>query len=260
MTTWPMDLAKSRILVTNDDGIDAPGLAVLIEIAESLSSDVWVVAPTVDHTGAGHSLTLRRPLRVHERGPKRFAVDGTPTDCVLMALNEIMAENMPNLVLSGVNRGANLGEDVTYSGTIAAALEATILSVPAIAMSQYFVEREEIRWDTARRHGPDMVRRLTQLGWPADNLISVNYPSTGADKIKGVRLAEQGVGKSGDQIVRGTDPRGEAYYWIGELVNIDAWPEGSDLEAVTDGYISITPIKTNFTDPATLKSLQQAFD
>src|SRR5215470_11436338 len=148
MLKAPLDLPTARILVTNDDGINAPGLKVLEKVARSLSRQVWVVAPEAEQSGAAHSLTLRRPLRVRRLSARRFAVDGTPTDCVLLAVHSIMPKR-PDLVLSGINRGSNLGEDITYSGTIAAAMEATLLEIPAIAMSQVSGGRESIKWHAA---------------------------------------------------------------------------------------------------------------
>ncbi len=146
----PLLLKDARILLSNDDGIAAPGLKVLEKVARLLSRDVWVVAPELEQSGAGHSLTLRRPLRIRQLGRRRYAVDGTPTDAVLLAINQIMRERKPTLVLSGVNRGGNLGEDVTYSGTIAAAMEATLLGVPAIALSLETVQGKPVRWDNGR--------------------------------------------------------------------------------------------------------------
>ncbi len=141
MSDRPIDLAAARILISNDDGIEAPGLKLLTKVARTLSRDVWVVAPEQEQSGASHSLTLYRPLRVRKLGPRRFAVDGTPTDCVLLAVNVLLRDKRPSLVLSGVNAGGNLGEDVTYSGTVAAAMEATLLGVPAIALSQHHDRR-----------------------------------------------------------------------------------------------------------------------
>src|SRR5437773_5276184 len=166
-----------RILVTNDDGINAPGLKVLEKIARQLSRDVWVVAPEVEQSGAAHSLTLRRPLQIRRVSPRRFAVDGTPTDCVLLAVNRLVEGRRPDLVLSGVNRGSNLGEDVTYSGTIAAAMEGTLLNLPSIALSQTYQDRDTVSWDTALRHGTALIRRLCAIGWPQDVLINVNFPN-----------------------------------------------------------------------------------
>ena len=160
------DLSKACILVTNDDGINAPGLKVLEKIAKSLAREVWVVAPETEQSGASHSLTLTQPLRMRRLGAQRYAVSGSPTDCVLFAICNLMTDNPPDLVLSGVNRGANIGDDVTYSGTVAAAMEATILEVPAIAMSHASNDENVAHWPTAAKFGTEIVLRLVEAGWP----------------------------------------------------------------------------------------------
>src|SRR5277367_973059 len=159
-----------RILITNDDGIHAPGLAVAEKIARVLSDDVWIVAPETEQSGASHSLTLTMPLRLRQIETQRFAVTGTPTDCVMMAIAEVMAKARPALVLSGVNRGSNLADDVTYSGTIAGAMEGCALGIPAIALSQSygFGERQDVDWSCAEAHGPGLVRKLVEVGWASD--------------------------------------------------------------------------------------------
>src|SRR5262245_56841700 len=159
MLKAPLNLSRARILVTNDDGINAPGLKVLERAAKSLSKDVWVVSTDVEQSGSAHSLTLRRPLQVRKLSARRFAIDGTPTDCVLVAVNKLISGRRPDLVLSGVNRGVNLGEDVTYSGTIAAAMEATLLGIPAIAMSQ-LRDGLNVHWQTATDHAPKVISKL----------------------------------------------------------------------------------------------------
>ncbi len=201
----PADLRHARILVTNDDGIHAPGLKVLEKIARALSDDVWVVAPEAEHSGASHALTLRRPLQIHKLGPKRFATSGTPTDCVLLAINHLVEGKRPDLVLSGVNRGANLGEDVLYSGTVAAAMEASMLGIPAIAMSQVRIG-ETLHWKTAEKFGPEIVRKLVALEWPDDLLMNVNFPPILAEKVTGIAVGAQGRRKSDVQVVKGKDP------------------------------------------------------
>src|SRR5882724_3149480 len=177
-----------RILVTNDDGIHAPGLAVAEKIARALTDDVWVVAPETEQSGASHSLTLSMPLRLREIDKRHFAVTGTPTDCVMMACAHVMKDTQPTLILSGVNRGSNLADDVTYSGTIAGAMEGCALGIPAIAMSQsYFSETEgDTPWACAEAHGPALVRRLVEIGWPQDVLINLNFPDCPPDAVKGV--------------------------------------------------------------------------
>ena len=184
-----------RILVTNDDGIHAPGLTVAENIARALSDDVWVVAPENEQSGASHSLTLSLPLRVRGIEEKRFAVNGTPTDCVMMAAMELMNGQRPDLVLSGVNAGSNMADDVTYSGTIAAAMEGCALDIPSIALSQSYDEngRERIDWSAAQGHGASVVRRLVAIGWPKGTLVNVNFPGCAADAVTGVEASSQGL-------------------------------------------------------------------
>ena len=183
-----------RILVTNDDGIHAEGLDVLERIARQLSDDVWVVAPETDQSGVAHSLSLSNPLRLRQISEKRFAVAGTPTDCVIMAVRSVMAEARPDLVLSGVNRGSNVAEDVTYSGTIAAAMEGTLLGIPSIAISQAYMpgNRDVIHWDCAEHHAPGIIRRLLEEGIPEDVLFNLNFPNVGPGEVKGVSVTVQG--------------------------------------------------------------------
>jgi 5'-nucleotidase len=177
-----------RILVTNDDGIHAEGLAVLEAIAAQLSDDVWVVAPETDQSGVAHSLSLSNPLRLRQIDTRRYAVAGTPTDCVIMAARSIMIEQRPDLVLSGVNRGQNVAEDVTYSGTIAAAMEGTLLGIPSIAVSQAYgpAGRDQIHWDCAKHHAPGIIRRLLDEGIPRDVLFNLNFPNVPPSEVKPV--------------------------------------------------------------------------
>jgi 5'-nucleotidase len=259
MFDQPIDLAAARILVTNDDGIDAPGLKLLAKIARGLCRDVWVVAPEQEQSGASHSLTLSRPLRIRKLAPRRFAVDGTPTDCVLLAINTILREAAPDLVLSGVNAGANLGEDVTYSGTVAAAMEATLLEVPAIAFSQHYEDRRAIPWQTAEEHAATIIRRLTALPWPRNTLINVNFPAVAPGAVTGIAATRQGRRKIGDGVVERADPRGRAYYWIGPLRDETPDLPGTDLHAVTHGKVSLSPIYLDLTNARALTALEKVF-
>jgi 5'-nucleotidase len=250
-----IDLSKARILVTNDDGINAPGLAVLVKIASSLSDDVWVIAPEVEQSGAGHSLTLRRPLQVRKISDRRFAIDGTPTDCVLLAVNRLIDGKKPDLVLSGINRGANLGEDVTYSGTIAAAMEATLLEIPAIALSQLRTG-QHVPWSTAETHAADVIRRLVKFDWPKGVLMNVNFPTVPAAQVTGIQPAKQGRRISAIEVVPATDPGGRPYLWIGDFTNDDSVGKGTDLEVTRHGAIAVTPLHLDLTHMATLKGLK----
>jgi len=236
-----------RILVTNDDGIHAPGLTVLEQIAHELSDDVWVAAPETNHSGAGHSLTLRRPLRTRQVSERRFAIDGTPTDCVLLALQHVLRGVSIDLVLSGVNHGGNVGEDVTYSGTVAAAMEATLMRVPAIALSQACRDTHPVKWQTARSFAPGIIEKCLSMPWPDDVLLNVNFPDVVAQAVEGVKVTAQGKRKIGEQLVERIDPRGEPYIWIGALRGDSTYGDGTDLAALRDGYVSVTPIHMDMT-------------
>jgi 5'-nucleotidase len=242
-----------RILCTNDDGIHAPGLQVVEEIARALSDDVWVVAPEMDQSGVSHSLSLNDPLRLREVGPRHFAVRGTPTDCVIMGARYILGDKMPDLVLSGVNRGRNVAEDVVYSGTIAGALEGTILGLPSFALSQEFsVEtREKPLWETALKFGPQILRKVIDAGVPKNTVINVNFPAVTPDEVRGVRVTRQGKRNLGFlKIEERRDGRNNPYFWIGfeRAAVMDTPAEGTDLAALAAGYVSVTPLRLDRTD------------
>ena len=249
-----------RILVTNDDGISAPGLEVLERIAHALSKDVWVVAPEQEQSGAGHSLTLHTPVRVRKISAKRFAVMGTPTDCVLLALKQIIPKKPKvTLVLSGVNRGANAGDDVTYSGTIAAAMEGCILGVPSVALSLLYDDVEKIQWATAEKHAPVILKKLLQKPWPKDTLINLNFPDITHAKVKGVKVCAQGKRLMNIKLSERVDLKGRPYYWLGG--DRDNTPEkpNVDLDFLAKGYITVTPIGLDLTDYKTLAVLDKVF-
>jgi len=247
-----------RILVTNDDGIYGPGLAVLIRIAQKLSNDIWVVAPEEEQSGAGHSLSLAHPLRLRKISARKYAVRGTPTDCVLMAIRHLMKDNLPDLVLSGVNRGQNIADDVTYSGTIAAAMEGVQLGVPSIALSQAFgfARTAKLQWPTAEHFAPGIIRKLLKSGWPQDVLININFPDTKIDDVKGIEVTGQG---KRDQSMVAVDERIDArqrpYYWIGYEGRLSKPAKGTDLHAIYNGYISVTPLHMNLTHTRTRNAL-----
>ncbi|WP_431017444.1 5'/3'-nucleotidase SurE [Bradyrhizobium pachyrhizi] len=249
-----------RILCTNDDGIHAPGLQVVEQIARALSDDVWIVAPELDQSGVSHSLSLNDPLRLREVSPRHFAVRGTPTDCVIMGARHILGEKLPDLVLSGVNKGRNVAEDVVYSGTIAGALEGTILGFPSFALSQEFsIEtRNAPLWDTALRFGPDIIRKVIGAGVPRNTVINVNFPSCMPDDVKGIRITRQGKRNQGFlKIDRRHDGRGNPYFWIGfeRAAMMDAPAEGTDLAALAARYVSVTPLRLDRTDEAFSETL-----
>lgn len=251
------DLSQARILVTNDDGINAPGLKVLEKIAKSLAKEVWTVAPETEQSGAGHSLTLTQPLRMRRVSKQRFAVSGSPTDCVLFAICKLMTDNPPDLVLSGVNRGANIGDDVTYSGTVAAAMEATILEIPAIALSQQTNGDKVAHWPTAAQHAPDVVRRLVAAGWPADVFMNVNFPDCAPAEVAGVSVVAQGRRKAGYEIRELVDPRLLKYYWIGPAVSREQRPGNTDYQAMDRREIAVTPLHMDLTHRGALRTLKK---
>ena len=252
-----------RILITNDDGIEAPGLDVLQEIAMALSDDVWVVAPETDQSGAAHSLTLHEPLRLRQLGERRYAIKGTPTDCVIMGVRHIMREERPDLVLSGVNLGHNIADDVTYSGTIAGAIEGTLLGIPSIAVSLScsYENRPRAFWETPMKLGPDLIRKLLKEGWPATIMLNVNFPDCAPEDVTGTLITNQGR-RDQDylRIVDRMDARGRPYFWLGFNNSTSEPAEGTDLWAIRANKISVTPLCLNLTHAETCRKLSQAFD
>jgi 5'-nucleotidase len=253
----PLDLKRARILVTNDDGYEAHGIKILEKVAHSLSDDVWVVAPEGEQSAVSHSLTVRRPLRIRKLRDKFYLVDGTPTDCVMLAVQHIMSEHKPTLCLSGVNGGGNLGEDITYSGTVAAAMEATLLGVPAIALSQHKNNGQPAHWAAAETYAAQVIRQLAKIDWANNVLMNVNFPDVPAKAVKGVQAAPQGRHKIGDDLHEHHDPRGVPYYWIGSMRQEDATQTGTDIAAVRAGWISVTPLYLDLTHRPLLKKLQK---
>jgi len=252
-----------RILVTNDDGIEAPGLDVLQEIASELSDDVWTVAPETDQSGAAHSLTLHEPLRLRQLGERVYAVKGTPTDCVIMCVRHILHDQKPDLVLSGVNSGQNIADDVTYSGTIAGAIEGTLLGIPSVALSQAvnYENRAEIRWQTAMKHGATVVRKLINAGWPQNVMINLNFPDCEPGDVRGIEVTAQGK-RDQDylRIVDRTDARGKPYYWLGFNRQLSDPEKGTDLWALRESYISVTPLQLDLTHVETCRKLMLEFE
>ena len=253
-----------RILVTNDDGINSRGLDVCAEIARALSDDVWVVAPEFDQSGVSHSLSLNDPLRMRAVEERRFAIKGTPTDCVIMGVRHILDGKGPDLILSGVNRGQNAAEDVTYSGTIAGALEGAILGIPSLALSQAYsaANRQAPHWDTAVTHGPGIIRKVLAEGIPRDVLVNVNFPDCLPDEVAGFAIATQG--KRDQELLRidaRHDGRGNPYYWIafgrGGIVGA---AHGSDLAALNEKRIAITPLRLDLTDEPFMTRLADVFE
>jgi 5'-nucleotidase len=246
-----------RILITNDDGIHADGLAALERIAAALSDDVWVVAPEYEQSGASRALTLAEPIRVRQLSERRFATTGTPTDCVMLGVNDLVSDRRPELVLSGVNRGANLAEDVTMSGTVAGAIEGMALGVPSIALSQMGFYEPGQSFDAAETFGPGIIKRLVEIGWPDDVVLNVNFPTGPIADIKEVEVTRQGFR---DFPIRHAekrlDLRGRDYYWVGFRQQRSSPPPGTDLRALYDGKISVTPLHIDLTHLPTVHDLK----
>ena len=252
-----------RILLTNDDGYNAPGLKVLEAIAATISDDVWIVAPADEQSGAGHSLTLTRPIRVREHGDKRYAVAGTPTDAVMMALAKIMKDTPPDLILSGVNRGANLAEDVTYSGTVSAAMEGALAGVRSIALSQSYAREgmgDVVPFEAASLWGERVLRPLLDAPLAPRTLVNINFPALPAAEVLGVRVVDQGLRDYGrTQIITNRDPRGYEYHWFALAPSIETPAHSTDVEAVADGYIAVTPLHLDLTHRESLDMLGAAY-
>ena len=238
-----------RILITNDDGIEAPGLAVLEQIANKLAREIWVVAPEHDQSGVSHAVSLHHPIRISERGVRRFGITGTPGDCAVMGICHLMADAPPQLLLSGVNRGANLGLETVFSGTVGGAMTGMLLGIPSIALSQSWSDRANVRWKTTAMLGPEIVRRLLALGWGAQTCLNVNFPDLPAEEVGPLTLTRQGPGLiQGMQVETRTDPRFLTYHWISfRRGPRDQGPE-SDVDAMRDGRIAVTPLRYDRTD------------
>ena len=252
-----------RILLTNDDGIDAPGLHALREIARQLSEDVWVFAPETNQSGASHSLTLHEPLRMRRIDERAFAIRGTPTDSVIMGVRHVLKDAPPDLVLSGVNRGGNMAEDVTYSGTIAGAFEGTILGIRSMALSQaYGYEAgRSVRWQTAIAHAPGLIRKLLAADWPPSTTMNINFPDREPDQVAGIKVTNQGRRDPGLlHIEERQDTWGNPYYWLAFERRRSMALEGSDLRAVYAGQISVTPLLLDLTHHALRQTLRKLLE
>lgn len=251
-----------RILITNDDGIHAEGLDVLERIARQLSDDVVVVAPETDQSGVAHSLSLNDPLRLRHVAPNRYAVKGTPTDCVIMGVRRIMRDAPPDIVLSGVNCGHNLAEDVTYSGTIAAAMEGTLLGVRSFALSQGYPpgQRDKAPYDCAQAHGAVIIRHLLEETLDPGVLVNINFPSCRPDDVQGTSVTTQGRRDASYlELDERFDGRHNPYYWIGFSRQRSTPPQGTDLAAIADSRISITPLRLDLTDQNSMARLATRF-
>jgi len=250
-----------RILLSNDDGYSAPGMETLRRIAAALSDDIYVVAPEKEQSVASRSLTLHDPIRINKYSDREYSVEGTPTDCVMMAMNHLFKDKRPDLILSGVNRGGNLGEDVLYSGTVAAASEGCLLGVRSVALSQCVApDGATFHWDTAEALAPNIIRKLLDFEWGPDVLINLNFPALPKVQVKGIDVTEQGKRDlSNLSIDDRIDARGREYFWLGYRPSFGDPPKGTDLWSVANGRVSITPLKLNLTKVALADKIKKAF-
>lgn len=252
-----------RILLCNDDGIDAPGLKVLERIAYTLTDDVWICAPASEQSAASRALSIREPLRVSQRGPKSFAIYGTPTDSVMMGVLNLIKGKRPDLILSGVNKGQNLAEHITLSGTIAAAIQGMEMEIPSVALSQTypFTEKATIYWQTGEAFAPKVLERLFKRKWPKDVLMNINFPDCPPEDVTGIEMTRMGR-RDQDQLEvhERADPGGRPYYWLGFNGRLSTPPEGTDLRAIYSKRISVTPLHLDLTHEATLAGLSDALD
>lgn len=274
-----------RILLTNDDGLRAPGMEILRKIAAEISDDVWVVAPDSEQSAASRGVSLHNPVRVIKSSDKVYSVTGTPTDSVILALKDVMKEAPPDLVLSGVNRGQNIAEDISFSGTVAGALQGMQMGVPSISLSlakglqrqaskpdashsnpepaknEGRLRYSRLEWDTALSYGPKLIKDLLAIGWPSTVVMNINFPDCPPDEVKGIEVTRQG---HRDFQMTGVDkrahPRGGSYFWMTYGAQKSNPPSGTDIRAIYDGYISVTPLHVDLTHVQTLDKLSKSLN
>lgn len=249
---WRVDLASARVLLVNDDGIAAPGMSVLEAAIAPLCREVWVVAPEKEESGTGHAFSLHRPVRLREVSARRFAVDGLPTDAAILALGVVMADTPPDIVISGVNRGANMGDDVSYSGTVGAAMEAAMAGFPAISISQDRPPKGAPDWRTSAQELAPTLDWLLAQSWPAGVVLNINFPDCPPEAVQGRRATRLARRKPGGEIVAGVDPAGKPYHWIGSKRIVTDIQADSDVQACNDGFVSMTPLSFDLTDHGAL--------
>lgn len=250
-----------KILVTNDDGFGSKGLEVLTQFAHEISDNVWVVAPNSNQSGTGHSITIKHPLRLTEHTAQKYSVSGTPTDCIMLACGHLLKDSLPDLILSGINHGSNLAEDLTYSGTVAAAMEGTLLGIQSVALSMNFKFKESIKWDTAEFCLSRIKDVILKAPTKKDSLLNINFPDCACEEVQGISITKQGLRNMDDMMQVCVDPREEQYFWHGAaMYRFEDHPEmndaDSDLTAVYSNYISITPIKLDLTDESYAHALK----
>ena len=245
-----------RVLITNDDGIIATGLNILERIAATFATEVWTIAPETDQSGIGHALTLSNPLRIREADHRRYAVNGTPADCVICGVRTVLPE-LPDLILSGVNQGQNIADDVVYSGTIGGAMEGALMGIPSIAVSQAYQYDggRIVPWGTVERYGPGLLKRLSRIEQPHGTFLNVNFPAVDAGEVKGMRICHQGKVDHNLHAEERQDGRGKPYHWLRFARGEPRAAPGSDLAALRDGYVAITPLKFDLTAHELVDSL-----
>jgi 5'-nucleotidase len=254
-------LPIERVLLTNDDGIDASGLAILEEIACTIAQEVWIVAPEHDRSGTSHSISLHAPLRVSEEGVRRYAVSGTPGDCVVMAVRHLMADAPPSLILSGVNRGANLGVETVFSGTVGGAMTGMLLGIPSIALSQMFTDRENVPWETARSRAPAIIRQFAEQGWNRQSCLNINFPAVLPDRAGPVAVARQGAGfVNGIDVISRVDPRGFIYHWLQFQREQDEEAPEAEAALIAKNFVTVTPLQFERTNDAAFSQLKESID
>jgi len=241
-------MPRPIILLTNDDGIHAKGLAHLSEMMESIG-DVYVFALDREQSAVGHGVSLRKPLRVTPIRDKWHMVDGTPTDCVMLAVRDLLGVR-PSLIIAGINAGANLGDDVTYSGTVAGAFEGMLLGIPSFSIS--IVSHEPENFESAGIFSVKLARYILKYGLPADTMLNVNVPDLPYSELKGVAITKMGRRNYQDEIIKRYDPRGQIYYWIGGAKPTHVQEPGTDFDAIEQNQISITPLQRDFTNHSAL--------
>ncbi len=258
MLNFPTDLSQARILISNDDSIHSHGIKLLEKLALSITPHVWVVAPETQQSAAGHSLTIHSPLRIKQYDERHVSVYGTPTDSVLVGVQKVMAGMRPDLVLSGINHGQNTADDVTYSGTIAAAIEATLMGIPAIALSQDYDETSQapVDFTVAQQTLPALLRRFQGLNWDSNVVMNVNFPLVKHGVTPEFRVVPQGhYSMEKQDMLHCTDPRGRPYYWIGPPPARDTLDMTRDIGLLSAGHVTITPLSLNLTHYPTLDTL-----
>lgn len=236
-------MPQPLILITNDDGVYSPGIDALFRALDPVA-EVWVFAPDRERSAVGHGISLHLPLRVKQQRERWFMVDGTPADCVLLAIRRLLGRR-PDLVVSGINNGANLGDDVTYSGTVAGAREAMLLGVPSIAVSD--VSFNPQHWDTAGAMAAKISQYVLEHGLPPETILNVNVPDVPLNQIQGISVTRMGRRIYEDEVLERIDPRGVPYYWIGGAAQDHPFDTGTDLEAVAHNRVSVTPLKRDYT-------------